>query len=185
MTTKISGWLTRKPNRKLLDQYKQVLMQRMMMLAHLEEKQRRAYKAYKMAEAGYGPWEVIQQIDEECKQAYEQVEQMKLACLQAQQVVLALEQESERLGLSRQLLVEHPSPVRETTIITGLSRFLSERARAEWVGDLYEMRAIWHEQELSSWIIHIRTVGVALQLLAAQLRCTAYDRVFTQFWKKS
>jgi hypothetical protein len=70
-------------------------------------------------------------------------------------------------------------------IITLLSRFLCERARAEWIGDLYEMRSSWRKQKLSSWIIHIRTVGVALQLLVAQLRCMAYDRVFTRFWERS
>ena len=76
------------------------------------------------------------------------------------------------------------SATQKNTIITLLSRFLCERARTEWVGDLCERRATWREQELSSWMIHIRTAGVARQLLVAQLRCMAYDRVFARYWGK-
>jgi hypothetical protein len=83
------------------------------------------------------------------------------------------------------VLAQSASVTQKNLIITVLARFLCERACTEWVGDLYEMRATWREQELSSWMIHIRTLGAALQVLVAQLRCIAYDRVFTRFWEKS
>ena len=56
-------------------------------------------------------------------------------------------------------LVRNSSATQKNTIITLLSRFLCESARTEWVDDLCERRATWREQELSSWMIHIRTAG--------------------------
>jgi hypothetical protein len=69
--------------------------------------------------------------------------------------------------------------------ITVLFRFLDERERVEWIGDLYEMRRQWQGQGLSPWIIHFRTSRIALQLLRARVHCMVYDRIFARYWEKS
>jgi hypothetical protein len=100
-------------------------------------------------------------------------------------LALAQRRELELKQMRTWARAQTPSATPKHTLITLLSRFLCERARIEWVGDLCEMRAIWRKQELSSWMIQIRTFGVALRLLVAQLRCMAYDRIFARYWERS
>jgi hypothetical protein len=174
----------RKQAEALVRQQKNTLLHQMTELAEAKGRQIIAQKVYEQAQREQQVEQVqqaytrMQQAAAQAEQMQAQVVQTKQACLQAEQACLQAAQ------VWRQALGGHSSPVGETTIILWLSRFLGERAQAEWVGDLREMRRAWQEQEPSSWIIYIRTVGVALQLLVAQLRCMAYDRVFTQFWEK-
>ena len=88
----------------------------------------------------------------------------------------------ERRGQVQQEQTRTLSTARKNRIITVLVCFLHERARIEWIGDLYEMRSQWQEQGLSPWVINLRMSAVALQLFLAQLYCTVYDWFFTKYW---
>jgi|SRR5215472_3360737 len=90
----------------------------------------------------------------------------------------------EQRGQVQQEQTQRLSAARQNTIIMLLSRFLHERARIEWIGDLCEMRKQWQKQGLTRWGINLRTSGVALHLLLAQSRCTVYDWVFARYWRK-
>jgi hypothetical protein len=178
----------RKQAEALVLQQKNTLFHQMVELVEAKGRQIIAQKVYEQAqrEQQVEQVEQVEQAYAQMKQAAAQAEQIQMQVMQTKQACLQAEQAClQAAQVWRQALVGQSSPVGETTIIPWLSRFLDERARAEWVGDLYEMRMIWREQGLSSWMIHTRTVGVALQLLVAQLRCIAYDRVFTRFWEKS
>src|SRR5713101_6408958 len=52
----------------------------------------------------------------------------------------------EQFGQVQQAQARKLSAARQNTIIMLLSRFLHERARTEWVGDLYETREQWQKQ---------------------------------------
>jgi hypothetical protein len=129
----------------------------------------------------------------EKRRAREQPERARRIQEQWNLVLRELEQQPEwvqlksqqQLGQVQQEETQKWSAARQNTIIMLLSRFLQERVRIEWVGDLYEMREEWQKQGLTRWSINLRTSGVALHLLLAQSRCIVYDRVFARYWGKS
>jgi hypothetical protein len=112
----------------------------------------------------------------------EQAQALDLEQMEQQERVWTRMRELERVR--EWARVRNSSTPRENIIIASVLCFLSERAQAEWVGDLREMRRAWQEQGLAPLSINMRTLRVVVLLLLAQLYCWFYDRTSARYWGK-